>query len=685
MSQRTSREFTDVPAGHHWIVDAAISAGHPSAASLDIPIDTPTPQAWRLAAAGLGIAQQDLVPAVAERFRIEVADLTSAEVRTRRLVPERLARAHTVFPLRENDRVIYVATADPADLGAEAEIGFATGRRPEFLVAAADAIVDAIDAGYAPQQDIEALLRASGAALDGVNVLEDASPEAVSMQDIEAAPVVRLTNHILQDAVRAGASDIHIEPMREEGFVRVRIDGVMRQRMALPVPVTTRVVSRIKVLGKLDIADRHRPQDGRVRLEIEGRAMDLRISTVPTRHSEKAVIRILDPRRSVRLADLALDADDNARVRGLIDTRDGIVLVSGPTGSGKTTTLYAILRELADGGVNITTVEDPIEYELQGVTQIQVDTKMNVTFASALRAILRQDPDVILVGEIRDTETAKIAVQAAMTGHLVLATVHANDAPSTVRRLVDLGIDPPSVAASLRGAIAQRLLRRKCATCHGAGADANGHPCPACSGTGLRGRLPVIEVLTVTPAVQGVIGAGAAIDQLQRAARASGMRGLRDSALRRVAEGITTADEVDRVIGRPTEGDAADAAPPILLVDDDRVTRSLARAILEKGGYKVFEAGDGIEAFDVLAALPQKPLVVLDIDMPRRDGRETLAALRGDSRHLATPVVMLTASEDPALEAALMDAGADDYIRKPIQSAQFLARIKAAIRRTAAR
>jgi len=671
-----------LPPGQHWIVAAARTLGLPTADDLDIAISTPVAEAWRIAATQVGITQHELVGPVAQRFRLEVADLATAEARARKLIPERIAREYGVFPVRETDRVIFVATADPADMAAEQAIGFAAGRRPTFLVASPDAIQDAIDHGYATQGDLDALLRASGAALDSVNLVADSGPEAISLQEVEAAPVVKLTNHILQDAVRAGASDIHIEPMREEGLVRVRVDGVMRPRMTLPVSVTSRVVSRIKVLGRLDIADRHRPQDGRARLEIDGRVMDLRISTVPTRHTEKAVIRILDPRRSVRLTDLQLDAEDSSRLRGLLAHRDGIVLVSGPTGSGKTTTLYAALRELADGDVNITTIEDPIEYELAGITQIQVDTKMGVTFASALRAILRQDPDVILVGEIRDAETAKTAVQAAMTGHLVLATVHANDAPSTVRRLLDLGVDSATVAGTLRGAIAQRLIRRVCATCHGTGVE-GGAACGACTGSGMRGRVPVIEVLTVTAGVQSAISSNAPIDALTRAAAAGGMRPLRDAAMRRVAERLTTAEEVDRVIGRPAEVESSTDAAPVLLVDDDRVVRSLARAVLEKGGLKVYEASDGIEAFEVLGALARPPLIVLDLEMPRRDGRATLAALRADPRFAKTPVIMLTASGDPEVEAALMDAGADDYIGKPFQPAQFLARVRATLRRAA--
>jgi len=271
--------------------------------------------------------------------------------------------------------------------------------------------------------------------------VDEQAPELVAARDLESAPVVKLTGLILTDAVRGGASDVHLEPGREGGLVRFRIDGVLRTHMTLPMPALNRVVSRIKVMGKMDIADRLRPQDGRTRIQVDGRTLDLRLSTVPTREAEKAVIRLLDPSNSRGLEDLQIPASELARFRQLLLHRNGIVVVTGPTGSGKTTTLYAALKQVATGEVNVMTVEDPIEYELPGTTQIQVEPRRGVTFASALRSILRQDPNVIFIGEIRDLETAEIAVQAALTGHLVLATIHANDAVGAIARFVDLGLD----------------------------------------------------------------------------------------------------------------------------------------------------------------------------------------------------------------------------------------------------
>lgn len=392
---------------------------------------------------------------------------------------------------------------------------------------------------------------------------------------------------------------------------------------------------------------------------------------------------------------MSMAEQELVRIKQLLSHKEGIVVVTGPTGSGKTTTLYAALKELANGEVNVITVEDPVEYELPGITQIQVEPKRGVTFASALRAVLRQDPDVIFVGEIRDAETAQIAVQAAMTGHLVLATLHTNDAASAVARLSDLGLDRPSIAATLRGALAQRLVRRLCPQC---AVDANGSlpegeaglrkrsgikpakqavGCPSCGGTGYRGRVPVLEVFTSTPALATSISRGATALELQEAAIAGGMRLLRQTALEKVGQGVTTLSEIDRVVGI---GEAA-AAQRVLVVDDDPVQRTLAKAMLEQCGLEVTEADDGDRAqalFD--AGTESYQLIVTDLCMPKMNGDLLLTHIR--QRH-GPPVIVLTGSEDGAGEARLIELGADDYVRKPFDPPRFIARVKAALRRAA--
>ncbi len=419
--------------------------------------------------APLPSSDERLAQLVAEYFRLEVADIGGADPNAILVIPEGMSRKHHIFPLQENDRHITVATCDPTDVEAERAIGFSSGRQAVFEVASPQAIGDALEARFAPEKAVETLLGSLEAELDeadaAVKLVEEMGPEQISSDDVQATPVVKLTNLILRDGIAQGASDIHIEPGRKTGVVRYRVDGVLRKHMELPMSALNRIISRIKILSKLDIADRLRPQDGKSRVRISNLSYDLRVSTIPAGGAEKCVIRVLDSNVSLTLDDLGIPPNELMRMRSLISNRDGLVVVTGPTGSGKTTTLYGALRELADGKVNVMTVEDPIEYDLPTVTQTQVETKQGLTFASALRSILRQDPDVILVGEIRDRETAETAAQAAMTGHMVLATVHANDAVSAVGRLADMGLQYPIISQTLRGALAQRLMRKVCAAC----------------------------------------------------------------------------------------------------------------------------------------------------------------------------------------------------------------------------
>jgi type II secretory ATPase GspE/PulE/Tfp pilus assembly ATPase PilB-like protein/ActR/RegA family two-component response regulator len=665
----------------HWLVQVGARLGLGEADLADITPASAVPEAWSAVLTRAHLADADLTAAVARHFHLAVADLTRAEGRAAKLLPEGVARRHQVFALRETDRQLVVATSDPTNVEAEQDLGFASGRRPVFEVAAPAAIKQALDGCYSPDRAMEGLLRAvDDQQIHAVEVITENEAEAIGASEVEAAPVVKLANLILHEAVRQRASDIHIEPGRHGGQVRFRVDGVLREFMPLPMPALNRVVSRLKIMGGIDIADRLRPHDGKTRLRIADRAYDLRISTVPTRDAEKAVLRILDPEGAPSLDQLDLPAPELGRIRRLLGHRDGIVLVTGPTGSGKTTTLYAALRELATGEVNIMTVEDPVEYELAGITQIQVEAKRAVTFASALRAILRQDPDVILVGEIRDLETAEIALRASLTGHLVLATLHTNDAVGAIARLADMGLDRSVIANALRGAVAQRLARRVCSACGGNPGPA---ACPTCAGTGYRGRVAIMEVAVAGKEVQESIAAGANAGVLQRAVVAAGMRPMREVAVEHVRGGLTTAAEVERVLGEAVEAPAAADQPQVLLVDDDGVVRTMARALLEKQGYSVAEATDGAAALERLGGGSVPDVVVLDLDMPRLGGREVLRRLRGEVATAGLPVVVLTGSDTEGLEVDLMEEGADDYIRKPIDPPRFIARVRAALRRAA--
>jgi type II secretory ATPase GspE/PulE/Tfp pilus assembly ATPase PilB-like protein/ActR/RegA family two-component response regulator len=705
-------------ASQHWLVLVVKGAGFNNVDALLIEHGDLLQDAWKTVRDVCEVSDDEIVNAVAERLHLNVADLKKAAPRAVNLVPEKVARRYQVFPLREDDRCLFVASSDPMNLQVEDAIAFASGRTPVFEVASPTSIQEAIDNVYAPEKavqdlihnlspqdfvdDIESVLMGADG-FDSISVVEEVGPEAVAAEEADAAPVIKLGNLILRDAIEQRASDIHIEPGRDGGTVRFRVDGVMRTYMQMPMSALNRVVSRIKVIGELDISDRMRPQDGRVRIGVSNRNFDLRISTVPTRDSEKVVIRILDPEATVDLDSLGLAPADLSELQRLLSFREGIFVVTGPTGSGKTTTLYSCLRQLATGEVNVMTVEDPVEYELPGITQMQVEPRRDFTFATALRAILRQDPDIIFVGEIRDLETADIAVQASMTGHFVLATLHTNDAVGAVQRLVDLGLERSSIAEALIGSLAQRLVRRVCAKCaqpvvydlsadeerleklYGVSPVVRAVGCDECGNSGYRGRMPLTEIAPMTKQVRDLMAKGATSGALYNAVVSAGMRPLREAAVDRVRQGDTTLQELDRVIGEPDEDPKGKPDETrVLLVDDDAGERALARILLEKNDFVVTEAENGLAALDALDGPDSFSLMMLDLNMPGMDGLEVLKRVRSSVLTAGLPVVVLTSAETPETEVELMEEGADDYIVKPIDPPRFVVRIKAALRRAGA-
>jgi type II secretory ATPase GspE/PulE/Tfp pilus assembly ATPase PilB-like protein/CheY-like chemotaxis protein len=688
----------------HWLVRIAERAGYGDKERPDLSPGSTAPEAWSEVTKAYGISDPQLADLVAEYFRLEVADINRADPNAALLIPETMARKHLIFPLFEDDKEIIVATCDPTNVEAERALGFSTGRTATFQVASPRTIQDSLDQRFSPEKAVDALLGglADDVSEDAVRLVEEMGPESISEDDISATPVVKLTNLIIRDAITQGASDIHIEPGRRLGAVRYRVDGVLRKHMDLPMAALNRIISRVKVLSKLDIADRLRPQDGKARVQVRGRSYDLRVATIPAGGAEKCVMRVLDSSAALSLDELEIPKNELDRLRGLLTHRSGIVVVTGPTGSGKTTTLYGALRELADGKVNIMTVEDPIEYELAGVTQTQVHTKQGMTFSSALRAMLRQDPDVILVGEIRDKETAVTAAQAAMTGHLVMTTVHANDAVSAVARLADLGLQYSTIAQTLRGAIAQRLVRRVCSACaepvrgqltpdeqrltdrHGTEPVVRAVGCPECGFTGYRGRLPVNEVLVGGPRLQQAIEQRKGWATLSRVAAQGGMRTLHEVGLEWVKKGRTTLVEIERVLGQGLEEDSLESeqgAHRILLVDDDQDARVLMRSLLERDGYEVQDAEDGHKALDVLKEDQEFNLVILDLAMPGLDGRQVLQQIRASLDTSALPVLIRTGTGSNVIEAELLEAGADDYVDKTVDPDRFLARVHAVLRR----
>lgn len=451
------------------------------------------------------------------------------------LVRPELARARRVVPLRATPRTLSVAMADPLDLGAVDDIRFQSGRRVEPHVTTEAAVLEALERGYG--DTLEGLVASLPSQLrTAPEVGEDALEQA-----IRSAPVVRLVDRILSGAVEGGASDIHVEETGGDARVRYRVDGLLRGALEIPAAARHAVLSRIKVMAGMDISVRRRPQDGRISLTHGERTLTLRVSTLPVNGGEKAVVRILDPDAApLGLDTLGMSSTNLRAVRRLLTSREGVILAVGPTGSGKSTTLFAALSELDRERQNVVTLEDPVEYRLPGASQIQVDRRAGLGFPEALRAVLRQDPDVVMVGEIRDRETAEIAMAAAVTGHLVLSTLHTTDAPGAVTRLLNMGVPPFLVVGGLTGVIAQRLVRRICRDCAGRG-------CDLC-GDGLRGRTGVFQVLTMTDALRDEVARGGATAQLRSLAREAGMSLFADDARRTVAEGLTTPHEIARVL-----------------------------------------------------------------------------------------------------------------------------------------
>ena len=519
-----------------------------------------------------GAADEDRVMAfVAGRFGLEETELTpsAVEAAAAGLLPLPLLRKRGMLPLARSGSVLDVAMSDPTDLAAVDEIRFMTGHDVRTVLARPSAI----------RSILEDRPRTVG---HDASLRDTAHGERTSARRPSAStppatdtPVVALVDSLLKDAVARGASDVHIEPYEEDVRIRFRIDGVLQEVMTPPHEMKLALTSRVKVLAGLDIAEHRLPQDGRLKLAAAGGEVDVRVSVLPTRFGEKVVLRLLHRSDLVTSLDgLGLEAHDRRLFTEAMSKPAGMILLTGPTGSGKSTTLYGMLSELNHPGVNISTAEDPVEYHLAGVNQVQTHGEIGLTFAACLRAFLRQDPDIIMVGEIRDAETARIAVNAALTGHLVLTTLHTNDAPSSVHRLKDMGVEPYLIASAITMMAAQRLLRRVCDGCRVGAAlhpgmltapagrteavrdveASHGPGCAECHHTGYRGRVAVYEVMTLCDDLRKLILQGGSAADLKRAAIRQGMRTLRQAAVGKVRQGVTTLEEALRV----TEPDPSD-------------------------------------------------------------------------------------------------------------------------------
>ena len=707
---------------------------------------------WEMLVQRRQASDQQILGAIATRFRFSVADLSKIDVKLISAVPEQLARRFNVVPVRQTDSYLEVATANPFDIDAEKMLAFATGREVRMLLGSPQRIREKLDELYRETDTVVSrLLEGIGGDFE-VEQIKEEEESVASEEQASQRPILRLVDMMIADGVTNRASDIHVEPIEGGVVVRYRIDGVLRQAMKIPRSAGVPLVSRVKIMSGLDIADRLRPQDGRARVSINGEAIDLRVSTLPASLGEKVVIRILNQKAtSLSLDSLGLADDEQKAIRALLSNKEGIILVTGPTGSGKTTTLYSALRVVQGEGVNIVTVEDPVEYRLgANIVQVQTNEKAGLTFASALRSILRQDPDVVLIGEIRDKETAQIALQASLTGHLVLSTLHTNDAPNAVTRLVDIGMEAYKIAPALRGVVAQRLMRRVCLECRvpmtedvsdrlkrfiPPGAELfSAVGCSNCSMTGYRGRFSIVEVLTMNPDLERRISEGAAAEKIAEAARAGGMRSLFASGLRHVLSGESTIEELLRVTDPPhedtekqpdTPGRAKPArgghsAPPVdprpdytpapvslefamdlleepaqvdavigegkgqgacvLLVEDEEQLRRVMKDLLQREGYTVAEARDGIQALDEVDR-HAPDVIILDLNLPGLDGYGVLAQLRSRPATREIPVMVLTAKGDEDNEVRVFELGANDFVTKPFRARALTARLEAVLSR----
>ncbi|MCL4683289.1 type IV-A pilus assembly ATPase PilB [Myxococcota bacterium] len=521
----------------------------------------------------LGYLQEsELTDFVAKQYGLPTIDLGDFEIDRDvvRLVPEEVAIKHTVVPVNRAGSTLILATADPSNIFAIDDIKFLTGYNIEVVVASEDQIKAAIDRYYDQSASFADVM--GDLDVEDLELIHDDDDVDVGelARESEDAPVVKLVNLILTDAIKRNASDIHVEPYEKLFRVRYRIDGVLYEVMKPPLKLRNAITSRIKIMSEMDIAERRLPQDGRIKLKMgRGREMDFRVSVLPTLFGEKVVMRLLDKSNlQLDMTKLGFEPEQLSVFQNCIHRPYGMVLVTGPTGSGKTTTLYSALSELNQISENISTAEDPVEFNLAGINQVQMHEDIGLNFAAALRSFLRQDPDIIMVGEIRDFETAEIGIKAALTGHMVLSTLHTNDAPSTVNRLLNMGIEPFLVASSVNCIVAQRLARRVCEDCKEKDSETvkqalldagcseeeaskavvyKGRGCRNCSDTGFKGRVALYEVMEITESLKEFVLNGASAMELKREAIRGGMTTLRRSALHKLLEGTTTLSEVLRV------------------------------------------------------------------------------------------------------------------------------------------
>jgi len=522
------------------------------------------------------ITEEEMAFALAMQLKIPYIDLTNYEIPAKLIetIPEEVSRKFLCIPISLRNSVLDVAMADPLDLNMMKDLQFITGYSIQPAISTSSQIFDVLQKHYRPEKSMD---QADQFVSDEImefmpeaDVQEEEEDRSLEMKD---SPFVKMVDLIIKNAIKKGASDVHIEAQENQVRVRNRVDGVLQESIKLPKWTQPIIISRIKVLGGMDISEKRLPQDGRIRVRAKDASVDLRVSTLPTYYGEKAVIRILNKQVAfLTLDQLGFSEKSLETISTCIAQPQGMLLITGPTGSGKTSTLYAAMQAVKSDEINIITVEDPVEFELGGINQVQINEKVGLTFPFVLRSILRQDPNVIMIGEIRDADTAEIALQASLTGHLVLSTLHTNDAPSAITRLIDIGLAPFMIASSVTGVAAQRLVRKICPECKEEyspdkeqlsrlGLDHRvlpfkfyrGAGCPKCGGIGYKGRTVIEEVMVMSRRLREMIQAGVTDEQIRDAAMASGMKTLGDSGLKKIEMGITTIDEVLKAVQQKEE------------------------------------------------------------------------------------------------------------------------------------
>lgn len=517
------------------------------------------------------ISEMQLIEALRMQLGVDFIDLSGYEVPSTmaQVLPKSLARKYQMIPVRMVGDDLYLCMADPLNFVAVEEARSATKKHIIPMIGTRDGVKHAIASLYDTERARRAIEDMRKEGLDEGSVPFAQVVTVVGEEDISVAPAIRLVNSIIERAITEGASDVHLEPRENEMAVRMRIDGVLHTTLSVPHDQQEAVISRLKIMCSMDITERRIPQDGRAVVRIKMKDVDLRVSTLPTVFGETVVMRILDRESQVFTpAGIGLSGENLEKYERLMRNRQGVILVVGPTGSGKSSTLYTMLEQLNTEEVNLVTLEDPVEYNIDGISQIPINEKVGMTFANGLRAVLRQDPDIICVGEIRDDETAEIAMRAAITGHLVLSTIHTNDAISTLDRLSDIGVEPFMVSTAVKGIISQRLVRRVCPQCRKAHTPTSeelemiglqdrakddlrfyrGEGCPACSGTGYRGRLAVFEILIMTREIRRAVHEGVSHDQLLATIHGSGFTSLLQNCQQLVLEGTTSVEEAFRIV-----------------------------------------------------------------------------------------------------------------------------------------